>query len=29
VREAMGIAANLCIYTNSETRVETVSGGDK
>ncbi len=27
VCEAMNIAANICIYTNTEIRVETVSGG--
>jgi len=27
VREAMNIAAKICIYTNTEIRVETVSGG--
>jgi len=26
VREAMNIAANICIYTNTEIRVETVTG---
>lgn len=29
VREAMRIAADICIYTNTEIRVETIDGGKK
>jgi len=28
VREAMAVAANICIYTNTEIRIESVGGGN-